>query len=154
MRRTSACFLENGRQLEVNIYRRAPGQLVTLEVVRGDRALKLSVPVSERPRDPDALRQMVSPDANLVRGLGQGCLGLKKAGAGLTDLLVQLWCFDFGQDLPGARPVANINVASAQIAVSAGVDRRVGECLDVAGKQQVRLSGGALDASCVHYRQA
>ena len=71
--------MENGRQLEVNVYRRAPGQLVSLEVVRGDRALKLSVPVSERPRDPDALRQRVTPDANLVRGLGILALDLDEA---------------------------------------------------------------------------
>ncbi|HSB60066.1 MAG TPA: trypsin-like peptidase domain-containing protein, partial [Vicinamibacteria bacterium] len=62
--------MENGRQLEVNLYRRAPGELVTLDVVRGDRTLKLSVPVSERPRDPDVLRQLVNPEANLVRPLG------------------------------------------------------------------------------------
>jgi serine protease Do len=71
--------MENGRQLEVNVYRRAPGQLVSLEVVRGDRALKLSLPVSERPRDPDALRQRVTPDANLVRGLGILALDLDEA---------------------------------------------------------------------------
>ncbi|HEX9204043.1 MAG TPA: PDZ domain-containing protein, partial [Vicinamibacteria bacterium] len=71
--------MENGRQLEVNVYRRAPGQFVSLEVVRGDRTLKLSVPVSERPRDPDALRQMVNPDANLVRGLGILALDLDEA---------------------------------------------------------------------------
>ena len=71
--------MENGRQLEVNVYRRAPGQLVSLEVVRGDRPLKLSVPVSERPRDPDALRQRVTPDANLVRGLGILALDLDEA---------------------------------------------------------------------------
>jgi len=76
--------MENGRQLEVNVYRRAPGQLVALEVVRGDRTLKLSVPVSERPRDPDALRQMVSPEANLVSGLGILALDLDE---GLMRLL-------------------------------------------------------------------
>lgn len=88
--------MENGRQLEVNLYRRAPGQLVALDVVRGDRTLKLSVPVSERPRDPDALRQMVNPEANLVRGLG--LLGLD-----LDDTLMKL--------LPPTRAKAGVVVA-------------------------------------------
>lgn len=88
--------MENGRQLEVNLYRRAPGQLVAFDVVRGDRTLKLSVPVSERPHDPDALRQMVNPDANLVRGLG--LLGLD-----LDETLMKL--------LPPTRAKAGVVVA-------------------------------------------
>jgi serine protease Do len=88
--------MENGRQLEVNLYRRAPGQLVAFDVVRGDRTLKLSVPVSERPRDPDALRQLVNPDANLVRALG--LLGLD-----LDETLMKL--------LPPTRAKAGVVVA-------------------------------------------
>jgi serine protease Do len=88
--------MENGRQLEVNLYRRAPGQFVAFDVVRGDRALKLSVPISERPRDPDALRLMVNPDANLVRALG--FLGLD-----LDDTLMRL--------LPPTRGKAGVVVA-------------------------------------------
>ncbi len=88
--------MENGRQLEVNLYRRAPGQLVAFEVVRGDRMLKLSVPVSERPRDPDALRHLVDPEANLVRGLG--LLGLD-----LDETLMKL--------LPPTRAKAGVVVA-------------------------------------------
>jgi serine protease Do len=88
--------MENGRQLEVNLYRRAPGQLVSFDVVRGDRTLKLSVPVTERPRDPDALRQMVNPDSNLIRGLG--LLGLD-----LDETLIKL--------LPPTRAKAGVVVA-------------------------------------------
>jgi serine protease Do len=88
--------MENGRQLEVNLYRRAPGQIVAFEVVRGDRTLKLSVPVSERPRDPDALRHLVDPEANLVRGLG--LLGLD-----LDETLMKL--------LPPTRAKAGVVVA-------------------------------------------
>ena len=74
--------------------------------------------------------------------------------AGGTDLLVQLRRFDFRQHLASLRSVSNVSVTPAQIAVSAGIDRRVDECLDVAGEQQVRLSGGALHPSCIHNRQA
>jgi serine protease Do len=88
--------MENGRQLEVNLYRRAPGQFVSLDVVRGDRALKLSIPVSERPRDPENLRERVNPDANLVRGLG--LLGLD-----LDEALLKL--------LPPTRAKAGVVVA-------------------------------------------
>jgi serine protease Do len=88
--------MENGRQLEVNLYRRAPGQLVAFDVVRGERTLKLSIPVVERPRDPDTLRQKVNPDANLVRALG--LLGLD-----LDETLMKL--------LPPTRAKAGVVVA-------------------------------------------
>jgi S1-C subfamily serine protease len=88
--------MENGRQLEVNLYRRAPGQFVTLDVVRGDRSLKLSIPVSERPRDPENLRERVNPEANLVSRLG--VLGLD-----LDEALLKL--------LPPTRAKAGVVVA-------------------------------------------
>jgi serine protease Do len=88
--------MENGRQLEVNLYRRAPGQFVTLDVIRGNRPLKLSVAVSERPRDPENLRERVNPDANLVRGLG--ILGLD-----IDETLLRL--------LPPTRAKAGVVVA-------------------------------------------
>ena len=88
--------MENGRQLEVNLYRRAPGQLVALDLVRGDRTMKVSVPVVERPRDPDTLREKVNPEANLVRVLG--LLGLD-----LDETLMKL--------LPATRAKAGVVVA-------------------------------------------
>jgi len=62
--------MENARQFEVNLYRRSPGGSVALDVLRGDRPLKLVTPVSERPNEADTLKLMVTPEANLVPRLG------------------------------------------------------------------------------------
>ena len=62
--------MENGRQFEVNLYRRAVGDLVTLEVVRGEKTLKIPVAVAERPDDPLRFSDLVSPERNIVPRLG------------------------------------------------------------------------------------
>ena len=40
--------MENGRQFRINIYTRTIGQVVTLDVQRGERRLDMRVPVFER----------------------------------------------------------------------------------------------------------
>jgi serine protease Do len=62
--------MENGRQFEVNLYRRAVGDMVTLEVRRGDQTLKVPVAVAERPDDPLRFSDLVSPERNIVPRLG------------------------------------------------------------------------------------
>jgi serine protease Do len=62
--------MENARQLDVNLYRRAPGDTVTLSVRRGPQALELPVRVIERPEDPDRFLSLVTPERNLVARLG------------------------------------------------------------------------------------
>lgn len=62
--------MENGRQFDVNLYRHRAGQSVTLEVLRGTKPLSLRVEVVERPDLARDLLPMVSPDTNLVAGLG------------------------------------------------------------------------------------
>ena len=62
--------MENGRQFDVNLYRRAVGDMVTLEVRRGDLTLKIPVAVAERPDDPLRFSDLVSPDRNIVPRLG------------------------------------------------------------------------------------
>jgi len=62
--------MENARQLDVNLYRRAPGDSVTLEVVRSGVRLRFDVTVEERPRDPDRFLSLVSPERNLVPRIG------------------------------------------------------------------------------------
>ena len=89
--------MENARQFEVNLYRRNPGGTVTLDVLRGDRPLKVVTPVSERPNDADTLKLMVSPEANLVPRLG--ILGLD-----MDDGVRRL--------LPSARGQAGVVVAA------------------------------------------
>jgi serine protease Do len=62
--------MENARQLDVNLYRRAPGETVTLSVRRGSQSLELPVRVVERPEDPDRFLSLVTPEKNLVPRLG------------------------------------------------------------------------------------
>jgi len=62
--------MENARQLDVNLYRRAPGDTVTLAVRRGSLSLDVPVRVVERPEDPDRFLSLVTPERNLVPRLG------------------------------------------------------------------------------------
>jgi serine protease Do len=62
--------MENGRQFEVNLYRRAVGDTVTVEVLRGGQPMKLFVAVAERENDPTRFADMVSPERNIVARLG------------------------------------------------------------------------------------
>jgi serine protease Do len=62
--------VENARQLNVNLYRRAPGASVTLDVMRGPVRKSLAVTVSERQRDPQGLLALLSPERNVVPRLG------------------------------------------------------------------------------------
>jgi serine protease Do len=62
--------MENARQFHVNVYRRALGTGVPLEVDRGGRSLRFVPLVGERPGDPANILQLVSPAGNLVPRLG------------------------------------------------------------------------------------
>jgi len=62
--------MENGRQFDVNLYRRASGDIVTLEVLRGSQRFVFRVRVSLREDDFSSLAGMVTPDDNLVPQLG------------------------------------------------------------------------------------
>jgi len=69
--------MENGRQLDVNLYRRPIGSTVTLSVLRSSETRTFDVEVAER-RDVELeLLSFVSPDRNLVPELG--ILGLNLA---------------------------------------------------------------------------
>jgi serine protease Do len=62
--------MENGRQFEVNLYRRAVGDTVTVEVLRGGQAMKVPVAVAERADDPTRFADLVTPERNIVPRLG------------------------------------------------------------------------------------
>jgi serine protease Do len=62
--------MENGRQLDVNVYRRPVGEVVSLKVLRGEQELTFQVPVYDRPDDINRFSVMVTPEENLVRQLG------------------------------------------------------------------------------------
>ena len=62
--------MENARQFDVNLYRRSVGDVVPLEVQRGEARLTLRVKVRERPGDTDRLAEMVTRERNFVAPLG------------------------------------------------------------------------------------
>jgi serine protease Do len=79
--------MENARQLNVNLYRRAPGAAVALDVLRGSQRLSLVPTVRERVDSAERLGAMVSSEANLIPRLG--LLGLS-LDAELAKLLPAL----------------------------------------------------------------
>jgi S1-C subfamily serine protease len=62
--------IENGRQLHVNLYRRAVGDLVRLEVLRGEQPTTVTVPVAERADPLSAATLLTDPRENIVPRLG------------------------------------------------------------------------------------
>ena len=62
--------MENGRQLDVNVYRKPIGGTVRLEVLRGEQALGFEVRVVERLDSSIDLTDMVSPKENIIPRLG------------------------------------------------------------------------------------
>jgi len=79
--------MENARQLEVNLYRHAIGQKVTLTIWRNDGQLEVPVAVIERDDDPQRFADLVDPEKNQVKRLG--ILGIeisKKVAELLPDL--------------------------------------------------------------------
>jgi hypothetical protein len=62
--------MENARQLEVNLYRHAIGDRVSLEVLRGAENLKVDVAVGARDPDPERFSASVSVEKNRVPRLG------------------------------------------------------------------------------------
>jgi len=62
--------IENGRQLHVNLYRRAVGDQVRLEVLRGDQPTTITVPVAERADPLSAATLLTDPRENIVPRLG------------------------------------------------------------------------------------
>jgi serine protease Do len=62
--------IENGRQLHVNLYRRAVGDTVRLEVLRGDQPTTVTVSVTERADSLSAAMLPSDPRENVVGRLG------------------------------------------------------------------------------------
>jgi serine protease Do len=113
--------MENARQFDVNLYRRAPGDRVTLSVRRGLQALDLPVSVVSRPEDADRFLSMVTPEKNLIPRLGVLALELddelrRAAGAlrGREGVLVaaRSGASDEGEDLRPGDVVYAVNGVS------------------------------------------
>jgi serine protease Do len=100
--------MENGRQLQVNLYRRLIGDVVQLDVLRNGQTLKVPVAMTER-HDPFAsLSNATDPRENLVPRLGILAVSLDPRIA---------------QMLPAVRVRSGVVVASS---VAGGIDARDG----------------------------
>jgi serine protease Do len=99
--------MENGRQLQVNLYRRFVGDVVTLDIMRDGQPVKVPVAMTER-EETLADASAVDPRQNLVSRLG--ILGLD-----LDARLVEL--------LPAMRVRSGVVVAAT---VSDAIDSREG----------------------------
>jgi serine protease Do len=62
--------MENGRQFDVNVYRKAIGKSVTIEYLRDGNKKSLEVGVVARPGDRKRLADLVRPEENLIPQLG------------------------------------------------------------------------------------
>jgi serine protease Do len=81
--------MENGRQFQVNFYTRGVGDMVSLQVLRGDRRLTMRVPVAERADDPLRFAGLVRPEEHLVPRLGVLALNIDQGIAAMLPNLRQ-----------------------------------------------------------------
>jgi S1-C subfamily serine protease len=58
--------MENGRQFRVNLYSRAVGETVNIEVLRGEERHKLPIKVAERDDEPGRLAELAAAQRQLV----------------------------------------------------------------------------------------
>jgi serine protease Do len=90
--------MENARQLEVNVYQREPGRVLSLELLRSGAPLLVRVEAAERPNDPTRFALRVDAERDRVPELGILALDL-------TDELLSL--------LPPLRASGGVVVAAA-----------------------------------------
>ena len=110
--------IENGRQLDVNLYSRAAGDVAQLEVLRGGQRVQLPVAVAERQDDPLRFAEMVSRDQHLIPRLGVLALTL-------TDALRQ--AIGAGPNVTGALVAARAGERAAEYRHPAWRPRGVGQ---------------------------
>jgi len=70
--------IENGRQLGVNLYRHAPGDIAELEILREGKRRKEFVSIQLREDGEDRFDRFVSPEKNLVPELGIFAVEIEK----------------------------------------------------------------------------
>ncbi len=66
--------MENGRQLEVNIYSKTIGSAITLDIARGADTIRRRVEVVARPDEGEEFIDLASPERHLVEQLGLLCI--------------------------------------------------------------------------------
>jgi len=62
--------MENGRQFDVNLYRRSEGETVEIEYLRGDKKDSAKVNVMFRDEELERVSELFQPDTSLIRSLG------------------------------------------------------------------------------------
>jgi serine protease Do len=62
--------MENGRQMEVNLYGKAPGTTVNLTILRDGQPKEIPVVVGEKEEDPERFVALVDAEKNLIPRLG------------------------------------------------------------------------------------
>ncbi len=80
-------------------------------------------------------------------------LRLRDGGLSLTHLLIQIRCFDFGQELPRADAISDIHKPAFDVAFCAGQDRSLGDRLNISGERQLADRSGLLYAHYADVRQ-
>ena len=68
--------IENGRQFDVNLYRRAAQDTVKIEILRGKERLTLSVLVTSREEENNVFAERINPEQNVIPKLGIFCLNM------------------------------------------------------------------------------
>jgi serine protease Do len=69
-------IVENGRQFDVNLYKRAAQDAVTLEILRGSERKSLTVLVTSREEESNIFAARIHPENNVVPKLGVFCLNM------------------------------------------------------------------------------
>ncbi len=72
-------LLESAAQLDSGIYRQAPGQTVSLQILRGEQVLEIKVAPEEKSEQFDALADLMDPAVNVIPQLGIVGLDVTKA---------------------------------------------------------------------------
>jgi len=79
--------MENGRQLEVNLYGKPIGAPVTLDIARGTDTIRRRVMVAARPDAEQEFIDLTSPERNLVPQLGLLCITVDERVASMLGAL-------------------------------------------------------------------
>ena len=69
-------LIENGRQFDVNLYRRAAQDSVSIEVLRKNERKTMTVLVSAREEETNRFAAMIEPEKNVISALGVFCLNM------------------------------------------------------------------------------
>lgn len=103
--------IENGRQFDVNLYRRAAGSSATLDVLRGREKLRMKVAIDERTDDPTRFAELVTRERHLVGRLGILALTL-------SDTLQQQ--LNAGPETRGVLVAARASEAASEYGIQPG----------------------------------